>query len=238
MKVDYCVIGEQKCGTTWIYKNLYGHPELHFIDDSFASKELQLFRPEKKFMGVRNSNTRKLSGVQGIVGDFTPEYLVLGDGVIKAMYDNNPNMKIIIMLRNPLERALSQYNMQKNFNNPIYSILGKMSFEEAFIKDYPRDNMSIKKRTQYAKNIKKYIKNFDTKIIFLEDVKSQPEKVIVDVCDFLGIKPVTNENINKRIFSVKNNVTYTGNTFIKTFINDEIKELEKLLDIDLVHYKI
>lgn len=244
-KVYYCVVGEQKCATTWLYKNLYDHPELFFLSKQkyslAVSKEIRLFDEN----GLRTHIFKKLNPKKKI-GDFTPEYLCQSDIYPEILYEHNPKMKIIIMLRHPLDRAISQYKMQRNFDDEQYKILNKMNFADALLNDYPLDNRSIKKRTKYYTNIYAFKKYFNIHIIFLEDIKDDPKKVIYNVCKFLNIVPLLNNNVNKTVFPIKRHKNDTEKIIIekndyekiKIIINEEIELLEKLLNKNLSHYKL
>jgi len=189
-KIYYCVIGEQKCGTTWLYKNLEGHPELYFVPNR---KELRIFMHDRFDIFGENINKFKC-------GDITPCYFCQGEIYAKKIYEYNPDMKIIIMLRDPVDRAISQYLMQKRFKGDLYKVLKNMSFYDAFINDYPKDGMSIMKRSNYTTNLNnwlKYFKSDQIKIIMFDDIKNNPKKVLNEIHIFLGIKEYYNSNVNK-----------------------------------------
>lgn len=112
--VDFVIAGTQKGGTTALHSYLSDHPEIcmadpkevHFFDDdrNFSSgspeysKYHAFFSPE---------NTHRL------LGEATPSYMYWREAP-KRLWEYNPKMKIIILLRNPIERAYSHWNMQRS----------------------------------------------------------------------------------------------------------------------------
>ena len=100
---DFLGIGAQKAGTTWLYENLRKHPELflpekkelHFFDRHFY-KSINWYY--KHFLDADTLKTK---------GEITPSYSILSEEKIKFIYKMNPKLRIILLLRNPAERAWS-----------------------------------------------------------------------------------------------------------------------------------
>ena len=97
-------IGAQKAGTTWLWENLRVHSqlflprrkELHYLDlhwDRGHDWYFQHFRPKR----VRRRRP----------GEITPAYLVVPEDRIESMHELNPDMRLILMIRHPVERAWS-----------------------------------------------------------------------------------------------------------------------------------
>jgi hypothetical protein len=238
--IYFCVIGEQKCGTSWLFQNLYGHPELYFENITYKNNINKIKEPN---LFINNSYKNIIIPHNKKYGDFTPQYLSNKTTALK-IYNYNPNMKIIIILRNPLERAKSQYKMQCNFKNKLYSILKNISFTDAFLNNYPLDGRSIKQRSLYYSNIIEYHKYFkNLKIIFNEDIKHNPKNVIDEICKFLEIDTIYNNNLNKIIRPLKYNnkqINISNENYdkIKQIINPEMDKLSDFLKKDISNYKM
>jgi|UniRef100_A0A6C0CVL6 hypothetical protein len=108
-KIDYLCIGVAKAGTTSIINYLNLNPDIfckegetHFFDDK---NDNNITKYEKSFV----SNKK-------IKGEKSPSYCYLRYAIDK-IYKYNPNMKLIILLREPISRAYSQYNMEVNRRN-------------------------------------------------------------------------------------------------------------------------
>ena len=107
---DFVVIGAQKGGTGFCYRLLRAHPlvvraaakELHFFDENFE-EGVSWYR--RCFPEVERRDGRKI-----LTGEATPFYL-FGAQVPARMAEVVPGAKLIALLRNPVDRAYSQYQM-------------------------------------------------------------------------------------------------------------------------------
>ena len=98
--MDFVVVGAHRTGTTWLYENLYHHPEIQL---SKKRKELHFFDRDANYnQGIGFYNTFfKISSDKKRNGDITPSYLS-HKIVPKRMFACFPDTKIIIILRNLL----------------------------------------------------------------------------------------------------------------------------------------
>ena len=110
-KPTFICIGVQKAGTTSLINYLNQNDEIfikkgesHFFDTTEPT-EIEIIKYENTF------DTNKL-----IIGEKTPSYNYL-QYAIDRIYNYNPNIKLILILREPISRAFSQYNMNLNVNN-------------------------------------------------------------------------------------------------------------------------
>lgn len=106
---DFVIIGAQKCGTSSLYHLLIQHPyvapavkkEVHFFDNRFE-EGIEWYR--------QNFPTSKWKdGLRTVTGEATPYYL-FHPHVAKRMAEAVPQAKLIVLLRNPIDRAYSHYN--------------------------------------------------------------------------------------------------------------------------------
>ena len=152
-KPDFLIIGAQKCGTTSLYDYLVQHPqvlaarykELHFFDYNFQKGEAWYRRrlPSKAQMRA----AQKTVGTRVITGEASPCYMVFPQ-TPERVFRFVPNVKLIVLLRNPVDRAYSQYQMNRNkketkvvVNNvrTQESVLREpLSFEEALASEAER----------------------------------------------------------------------------------------------------
>jgi hypothetical protein len=204
--VNYLIIGAQKCGTSSLYKYLLQHPkivraatkEVGFFDKSFH-KGTRWY--EKQFRHGRL--TRKLLGM--LAGEATPEYLY-NPVVPQRVFDSYPDIKLIAILRNPVERAYSRYQ------HLCREGLETLDFETAIdaeIKVLHGDIDNNGLLTNSVPSIFKYLRRgiyvdqlalwhsvFPKEqllILFFEDFKKDPAETTQKVTDFLGLKP---HNVN------------------------------------------
>ncbi len=249
IKPTFLIIGIQKGGTTSLHNYLIQHPkviapnkkELHFFD-TFESKNLNFFL--NYFPKEYLTNT--------ISFESTPRYIYY-PGVAEKIFKFNPKMKLIILLRDPVKRAFSAWNMYKQFANiphlqKYFMELECKSPKEKFHSYFYKNNFpdfdkwiefelsnefreeiiepSIIRRGYYKQQIEHYFHYFPRKQLFFidsESLKNEPLKILNSTADFLKIKSFTPLNIN-----LKNSHERTYNEKI----NDETYRF--LLN----HYKI
>ena len=124
-----------------------------------------------------------------IVGEKTPAYCYEPKAV-KRIYDQNPDMKLVWILRNPVRRTYSNYWHYIRIGKEILPIEACLNGEEERMKtDIYKGYF---KRSVYADQVERYLQYFSMDqmhfIIFEEFVKN-PEKGLNDLSEFLGITP-------------------------------------------------
>ncbi|MFW6285749.1 MAG: sulfotransferase domain-containing protein [Nanoarchaeota archaeon] len=200
-KLDFLGIGAQKAGTTWLYEMLSQHPqinmgdekEINFFNDksSFNSKKI-----EKNYLKGMSWYKKQINPKKNkINGEISPNYL-FDKKVPQRIKKHFPNTKIIVVLRNPISRAYSQFEfVSKTFH-----------IENSFFKAIKKQPEFIQ-RSLYYKQLKRYydlFKKDQIKVLFFEDIKNNPQKIIKEVEEFLKIKHFTPNNLNKKV----NKTTY------------------------------
>ena len=117
MKVNFVIAGAQKAGTSALYSYLQEHPQIQMEDQ----KEVHFFDNEKYFAQSQPSDytvyhsayrqAKKTDNQPQLYGDATPVYLYWSQAMHR-IHAYNPEMKVIVLLRNPIERAYSHWNME------------------------------------------------------------------------------------------------------------------------------
>ena len=195
MKVDFFIVGAPKAGTTSLYHYLSEHPQVEMSSqkepDYFSDKAIH---KQGMYYGKNRVNT--LDKYESLF--VQKESVVYGEGSVSYLfYDNvaedikkyNPNAKIIIMLRNPIERAFSHYLMDYRLG------LISDSFENVIAKKSNHKNAHLFHQqyievSKYAKQIQRYLDFFEKKnILFIdyEDFKKNGSRTVGQVYDFLNI---------------------------------------------------
>ena len=135
---DFIMIGSMKCGTTSLYYDICEHPcaspaaydEIGFFDSNFHLG-LNWYRsmfPTKR----RIEDIRRKEGV-AITGEDTPFYF-WNPVAAKRIQKLLPNIKLITILRNPIDRAYSNYNAAVKNKKMTLSFEDAIKTEEARIK--------------------------------------------------------------------------------------------------------
>ena len=95
-------IGAVKAGTTWLYRNLRCHPELYLPHP----KEVHYF--DQRFdRGLRFYAGKFEDGRARVRGEITPAYSALPPDRIRFIRSVMPDLKLIFLMRNPVDRAWS-----------------------------------------------------------------------------------------------------------------------------------
>lgn len=118
MKVSFFIIGAQKCGTSALHKFLTQHPQIL----GGKQKEIDFFSYENEYKkglkyyhkNFKNSLLQTLLKKQFYL-DSSPSYLLDQEPNItcERLYNYNSKAKLIVLIRNPIDRAFSAYQMYK-----------------------------------------------------------------------------------------------------------------------------
>jgi len=205
-KLDFVGIGAQKTGTTTLYRLLALHPQIEI----FRRKELHYFEKGKRF----GPDHRPLSGNyddlhrnfyfdRDITGEITPVYIYWRHALerIKAY---NPDVKIFILLRNPVKRAYSQWgHYVRKSRRPKYRYLDIGPFQERVEQetramrrnpDYQNVRLSHIGRSLYGDQVRRVKALFPPEqLMFVksEDFFADQLGVTDQVCGFLGVAPLS-----------------------------------------------
>lgn len=198
-KVDFFTVGAPKSGTTALYSYLSTHPDIflpehkepNFFADDYPNigGRLKTFKEYEKLFSNHN---KKIAG-DGSVCYFGSETAP------KAIRDYNPEAKIIIMLRNPVELFLSEhsqllYSFYEDIENPYQAWQMQLSRRKG--QNIPSscrepETLQYKKVCSLGNNLKTYRDLFPESsilTIFFEDFILSPHTVYSDVLQFLELK--------------------------------------------------
>ena len=176
---NFIVAGTQKAATTWLHECLNEHPEV-FVP---KVKEVHFFckepcRKSKNHLGTdwyisQFPDNKSFKAI----GEISVDYMYY-EHIAEDIFNFNPNMKILFILRNPVDRAYSAYWMNKRHKSNM------PEFQE-----FIRVDHEIIDRGFYYNQIERYFEFFNKniKIFFYEDLLKNPEAFIKDVYSFLNV---------------------------------------------------
>ena len=176
--VDFIGLGAQKSGTSWAYTCLYEHPEI-----CMPIKELHFFSRPRYQEGVLwyNDHFTKCSP-KTKSGEWSTSYLYT-EGVAERIHAHYPDAKLLVILRNPIDRAYSQYR------NAIRA--GEISKETTF-EAYESQEKSVLGQGLYGQQLFRFLKFFPREqicILIYEDIAKDPIAFMRRIHEFLGIRP-------------------------------------------------
>ncbi|NEP44043.1 MAG: tetratricopeptide repeat protein, partial [Okeania sp. SIO2H7] len=198
---NFIIIGTVKGGTTSLYNYICQHPQVL----PATEKEVRFFN--KQFERGKDWYFAHFpsipEGEQFLTGEASPTY-IYEDEVAARMAASIPDIKLIAMLRNPADRAISHYYMLKKLGQENRSleraIAGEMevlskvtnrSLEELSF----RDKMGYLKCSLYVYFLQEWAKLFPKNQLLIlksEDLYRQPEQTMKQVFDFLGLSNYEN----------------------------------------------
>lgn len=243
-KVGFIICGSQKGGTTALDHYLRSHPKICMAD----RKEVHYFDKEKYFK-TDDSDYSKYHAYfspkesHTIIGEATPIYMYW-DKVMERIHAYNPEMKLIVVLRNPVYRAFSNWNMERDRKRDERSFLDAILEEKIQLNNpgYEKHRtFSYLDRGFYSCQIKKIYEYFDKKQLFViknEILRNNPNQILANIANFLGISSFEQiDHKDVHTLNYKKELNNQERVLLQSFYLDEISDLESLLDWDLTDWK-
>ncbi len=122
--------------------------------------------------------------LEGIKGEITPSYSILNDADVKKMHTLLPNTKIILLLRNPIDRAWSHFR----FHLTKQGIQDYSTIDIKYILDFFEKEDQVL-RSDYIKTINTYSKYYPKDqfmIGFYDAITENPKELLTDIVSFIG----------------------------------------------------
>jgi len=204
-KPTYLCIGVQKGGTTSLRVYINQHPEIYM-----SPKEGQFFntctldaQAIKKYESTFNQHNNK-----PIIGEKTPDYCYK-HYAIDRIYSYNPKMKLILILREPISRAYSQYNMR--YPHALDNFLPHVMKERNVKLDMINPSMGAGfhiVRGFYSKQIEYILSKFPRENLYIgiaEEIKQNKQIEYNKIFTFLGASKniVLDESCDTHILKYK-----------------------------------
>jgi hypothetical protein len=195
-KPNFLLVGTGKSATRSLYNYMIQHPDVFmpkmkepqfFVAKEVAGRIQKWVDDEKKYFHLFDHSEGKKA-----IGEASVMYLFFYEEAIKNIKKYlGTDVKIMLILRNPADRAYSAYNFV-HVNNPDE----KYSFEEALEKEDERWKnhsslfMQYKRMGLYADAVKAYKENFpNIHIMWYDELRKNPQEVLRSVFEFLGVNP-------------------------------------------------
>lgn len=249
---NFFIVGAPKCGTTSLYHYLDQHPQifmsypkevnffctdLHKESDKFHGKRIYFPCRTKKdynkiFSKIKNE---KIAGDSSV-------YYMYSKTASKNIHNFNPDSKIIIVVRNPLDFIYSWYSdnvyVQYEDSRTLIEALNKENIRKKDWSKIPK-NTTMPSRLYYSEiskfseQINRYIKLFgkkNIKLILFDDFKNDTKKLYNETVNFLEVSQFNPE------FKVHNaNKVVKFNTFDKILKNKRLRNtIKKILPFKFI----
>jgi len=208
---DFLCVGAQKGGTSWLFHQLTLHPdfwmppvkEVHYFDSMSRVERKNPPRCKDERDQWFMARLAELSALPYIdldtyselfaakkkllSGDITPAYSMLNDELIEKIVGYFPNLKVIFLARDPVDRAWSQLSMGVRLGNiPAFDstnpaeVLRNLLSPGVFFRSYP---------SKIVKRWRRYVRPDLFRIYFFDDLKEDPAGMRRSILSFLGADP-------------------------------------------------
>lgn len=232
---SFLIVGAQKAGTTALHEYLSNHSQLLRAKD----KEVGIFCPEivrnwhehrhyalfsrldrdganpavqregREWYQMQFSLPRPWRRQQAF--EATPEYLYYPQ-VPARIRAYRPDMKLIVLLRDPVARAFSAWNMYHRFDEPTYvELRDPRGFEEAIREELTAMDRPIEsagpgyvRRGLYHEQLSRFLEHFPREQILImesRELKAHRLDALRRVCQFLGVEAFANEDHRPVVFA-------------------------------------
>ena len=207
---NFIIIGTVRSGSTSLYYNICEHPsvipaaydEIGFFDSNFhlGINWYRSMFPTQKNMDELQKNTQ-----YAITGEDTPFYFWKNE-VVERISRTIPNSKFIIIFRNPVDRAYSNYNLAVRTGNEELSFENAIEEEIEFIRNHTFRESVDRRRSYLAKGIyaeqleiwKNIFPENQIHIICMEDMEKDPQNELLKIFQFLKIPKYKIKNPQKQ----------------------------------------
>ncbi len=242
---NFLIIGQAKCGTSSLYSYLTQHPQI-----------LPALKKEIRFWSFKHNLEKGLDWYLAhfpaiaseqalITGEATPGYLDSQQAAVSLLQEF-PHIKLIVVLRNPIDRALSHYYMcirqnrdKRSLETAILSGLEVMNKKSYLNSSNDFKISSYLKRSQYIESISRWMKLFPKQqflIIKSEDFFTETDTTVNQVFQFLGVQPYQLQayaNKSKGSYPpISQSIRQTLNDYFRPF-NQQLEEyLDRKFDWD------
>lgn len=249
---SFFVVGAAKSGTTALWYYFQQHPEI-FVTKDIAYKELGYYSNQygisdkKKYL-----NFFKEAKQNQKIGEVCHAYLTSEESA-EWIKKDVPEAKIIIILRNPIDRAYSLYNWMvmhgyencTSFNKALKKEFRrkkeKPKLSHSFLQNYMYYNSGL-----YYEQVKRYFDIFGkSKVLVLthEDFRENQLLKLNEIYDFLNVKPVINikkKGVNKsrKVLSIKLQYLFRKYLLKKNKRKLKTKIIQKLFSLNMNSTKL
>ena len=238
-KLDFIVAGAQKSGTTALNYYLKRHPqvalpvrkELHFFDNDelFAGEDVSYGPLHRMFRPARPG---------AIAGENTPIY-IYWRSALPRIHDYNPAIKLIVILRNPIERAFSQWNMQRKRGAEALDFLDAVQAEPDRIAQVAPSQLrkfSYVDRGRYGEQLARAFQIFPRQqflVIKYEEFRTRQREMVEHVFRFLNVEqPRRFSLIEAHSIPYQREIRKEERDAVRRLLREDIVEVERLLGWD------
>ena len=229
-KPDFIIAGSMKCGTTSLYEYLAEHEkvmsrepkELHYFTlhkDQISDEEyMEMFSVEEK---------------EQLSGEASPSYFDWSqEDILLKMNEFLPDTKFFVLLRDPVDRAVSEIFHYTKKTPDVYTVDNELSIE-----DFEQAPEYILRNGLYEEKVKLWQDIFGARVMFInfEELKQNPDKIVAESFEFLDLTPLKNssdevkEAKNANIYNKPSSEVYE---YLEEYFLESKQNMKELLGFD------
>jgi hypothetical protein len=251
-KLDFIIAGTQKSGTSVLTYYLNQHPAIamaHKEEAHLLVQPRRHFFDNEAMFASGNINYDLLhrdvavTAQMLVAGTCTPVY-TYWKPAMQRIHDYHPSIKLIILLRNPIDRAFSHWNMQRDRKLDSLDFLDAVKQEENRAREvYPLQlrKFSYVQRGFYFEQMERVFNFFPREqvlVIKFDDLRRDYRVVNDRIFNFLGVPPFPQlKNREENVINYSRPMTQSEREYLYSIFRDDIAKLEKLLGWDCSDWK-
>lgn len=206
---NFLIFGVQKAGTTSIYKYLKEHPQVFMSplkETDFFGRPSALSGQRMEAVSTTKGGRKKIETIEDYralfegasqeiaIGEASPNYLFLHDHAVPAIQKHVPDAKLIAILRNPVDRAYSDYLMH------VREAIGEPRPLAVQVEKSPESSYTLLKG-RYYEGVKHFLDAFgreQVKIFLYDELRQDTPALMREVYDFIGVDSTFEADTSKQ----------------------------------------
>ena len=243
-RLDFILAGAQKSGTTALHYFLNRHPDIAMGDQQeihFFDNDLQ-FVSEPDYQKLHKHYPLLASSM--IAGDCTPSYMY-HEPAAERIFEYNPKIKFLVLLRNPVDRAFAHWNMQRFRNREPLDFFDAVREEQTRIAGAPATEarrFAYVERGFYGRQLERFFNFFpreQVKAVKFDDFKANQGQTVAAILSFLGRKPLRSiRNKDRNIVPYERAMNWEERVFLYNLFAEDIGKVEQLLGWNCSDWKL
>jgi len=243
-RLDFILAGAQKSGTTALHYFLSRHPditmgdqqEIHFFDnDAMFISDVDYEQLHKHYPPLAPST---------IAGDCTPSYMY-HEPAVERICKYNPKIKLLILLRNPVDRAFAHWNMQRFRGRDPLDFFDAVREEQTRIAGAPPTEarrFAYIDRGFYSRQLECLFKFFprdQVKIVKFEEFTGKQHQTLASIFSFLDVKPLGSvRSKDRNVVPYERAMNWEERVFLYNLFAEDIANVEQMLGWDCSDWKL
>ncbi len=238
---DFLILGAGRAGTTWLTRVLDSHPQIsmslpkepHFLAEGAhgieyagpgdATSNRRVVRTESEWRALFETEPGVVAGEASVSTLYTP------DRSIPTIERLCPDVRMLVMLRAPWERARSAHQYLRGQGRET------LSFEDALAAESDReaDNWNpfwlYRSQSQYARQLRPFIDRFGDRVLVVEYERAttSPREVVPQILRHLGVNEIEIDDPGRVNRSVEPRLRFARKAVRQAYANPRLRHAAK-----------